>query len=156
MKITTVKYTARYDEFGSIRDVWVSAEGALDDVEVAENQLDKIKEIVDKWYQSRHPQPGNQAPSVDYASQGIGPRVIEVERTSEDMRVAELIRDIYRCTELDGDNGLFTYHKLASTCQEAQAAYDVMKNKLVAKETKEILDATEKETMRKRTNNFDK
>lgn len=58
------------------------------------------------------------------------PPVITIERTSEDKRIAELIRDIYACTEIDGDNGLITYNKLASTCREAQQAFDIMFNKL--------------------------
>lgn len=68
------------------------------------------------------------------------PPVIAVERTSEDQRIAELIRDIYACTELDGPNGLWTYNKLASTRTEVQLAYDVMGKKLRAKESSELLE----------------
>ena|SRR5687767_3375324 len=143
MRIDKVKYTAHYDEFGQLKDQWIGLEAEIDDTDVPEKQLDAIKEITEQWYRKQNPHLQPQGPQRhDEGNIFTGPRVIEVERTSEDMRVAELIRDIYRCTELDGDNGLFTYHKLASTCAEAQAAYDVMKNKLVAKETKEILDAT--------------
>lgn len=56
--------------------------------------------------------------------------IITIERTSEDERIAELIRDIYACTEIDGNNGLLTYNKLASTCKEAQQAFDIMFRKL--------------------------
>lgn len=59
--------------------------------------------------------------------------IINVERTSDDKRVAELIRDIYACTEIEGDNGLLTYNKLASTCKEAQQAFDIMFRKLAPK-----------------------
>lgn len=58
------------------------------------------------------------------------PPVINVQRTSEDIRIAELVRDIYACTQLDGDNGLWSYSKLATTCKEAELAYEVMKKKI--------------------------
>jgi hypothetical protein len=58
------------------------------------------------------------------------PPIIAIERTSEDERIAELIRDIYACTEINGNNGLLTYNKLASTCKEAQQAFDIMFRKL--------------------------
>lgn len=59
--------------------------------------------------------------------------IINVERTSDDKRIAELIRDIYSCTEIEGDSGLLTYNKLASTCKEAQQAFDIMFRKLAPK-----------------------
>lgn len=80
------------------------------------------------------PDPGWQ-PSVHQPLQ-----TISVQRTSEDTRIAELVRDIYACTELDGDNGLWSYSKLATTCKEAELAYDVMIRKLRAKESRELLD----------------
>lgn len=70
------------------------------------------------------------------------PPVITIERTSEDKRIAELIRDIYACTQLDGDNGLWTYSKLASTSNEVQNIYAIMEKKLREKEVTQILDAT--------------
>ena len=157
MRIDKVKYTAHYDEFGQLKDQWIGLEAAIDDMEVPEKQLDAIKEITEQWYRKHNPHLQPQGPPrYDEGNIFTGPRVIEVDRTSEDLRVAELIRDIYRCTEFDGDDGLVSYYKLASAHPEAQAAYDVMKNRLVAKETKEILAATERETMRNRTNNLDK
>jgi hypothetical protein len=68
------------------------------------------------------------------------PPVINVERTSEDRRIADLVKDIYACTQLDGNNGLWSYSKLASTSTLAQQAYDVMGKKLRAKESQELLD----------------
>lgn len=70
---------------------------------------------------------------------GLSP-VINVQRTSEDTRIAELVRDIYACTQFDGDNGLWSYSKLATTCKEAELAYEVMGKKLRAKESQELLD----------------
>jgi hypothetical protein len=144
MRIDRVKYTAHYDEYGQLKDQWIGLEAGIDDTEVPEKQLDAIKEITEQWYRKQNPHLQPQGPP----RQGdgnifTGPRVIEVERISEDLRVAELIRDIYRCTEFEGNDGLVSYYKLASAHPEAQAAYDVMKNKLVAKEAKEILDTTE-------------
>ena len=67
------------------------------------------------------------------------PSIIKIERTSEDTRIAELIRDIYACTELDGPNGLWTYKTLSETCTEAKSAYEVMGNKLRKKESQELI-----------------
>lgn len=70
------------------------------------------------------------------------PPVINVERTSEDVRVAKLIKDIYACTELEGENGLWSYNKLASTNEEAKLAYEIMGKRLRKKESRDLLDAT--------------
>lgn len=137
MIIDRVKLTAHFDEFGVLKDTWVGLEGQIDDTEAPENKLDEIKAITERWYRKQNPQL-----YIDSSIPPGPPPVIATERTSEDTVVAELIRSIYSCTELDGGNGLFTYFKLASRYPEAQAAYDVMKNKLRIKETKEIMDAT--------------
>jgi len=143
MRIDRVKLTSHFDEFGVLKDTWIGLEAVIDDTETAESRLSALKEIEEQWYSKHNPHLQPQGPPrYDEGNVFTGPRVIEVERTSEDLRVAELIRDIYRCTEFEGDDGLVSYYKLASAHPEAQAAYDVMKNKLVAKETKEILDAT--------------
>lgn len=70
------------------------------------------------------------------------PPIINIERTSEDKRIAELIRDIYACTQLDGDSGLYTYSKLAASNNEAQAVYAIMEKRLRDKEVAQILDST--------------
>lgn len=143
MRIDRVKYTAHYDEYGQLKDQWIGLESP-DETENPEAAIDEIKAITERWYQKQNPNLQPQGPPrADEGNIFSGPRVIAVERTSEDVRVAELIRDIYRCTEFEGDDGLVSYYKLASAHPEAQAAYDVMKNKLVSKETKEILDTTE-------------
>lgn len=142
MRIDRIKYTAHYDEYGVLKDQWIGLESP-DETENPEAAIDEIKAITERWYQKQNPHLQPQGPPrADECNIFTGPRVIEVERTSEDVRVAELIRNIYRCTEFEGENGLATYCKLASAHPEAQAAYDVMKNKLVAKETKGILEAT--------------
>lgn len=56
--------------------------------------------------------------------------IINVGRTSEDTIVADLIREIYQCTELGGDHGLLSFERLALRYPEAEGAYNVMKNKL--------------------------
>lgn len=130
MRIDRVKYTAHYDEYGQLKDQWIGMEGAIDDTEVPEKQLDAIKEITEQWYRKHNPHLQPQGPSPSYGDSFPGPRIFEVERTSEDKIVAELISNIYACTQLGGDNGLLSYGTLASTYTEAQSAYNVMKNKL--------------------------
>lgn len=57
--------------------------------------------------------------------------IISVERTSETERIAKLIKDIYACTELDGENGLLSYAKVAATTsRETQQVYDIVFRKL--------------------------
>lgn len=138
MRIDRVKYTAHYDEFGFIKDQWVGFEGSIDDTEDPEKQATVIKEMTERWYKT------NNINKSDYpltlgAYHGIptappyGPNpspIITVERTSETERIAKLIKDIYACTELDGDNGLLSYSKLAATNREAQNCFDIMFMKL--------------------------
>lgn len=136
MKIDRTKYTAHYEN-GVVVAQWISVEMALDtsNGESPIEALDKSQELVQQWYKSKNlPFETNSVPPGP-------PPVINVERTSEDKRIAELIRDIYRCTRLDGDDGLFTYYTLASLNKETRAAYDAMKNKIVSNESKELLEA---------------
>lgn len=139
MKIDRTKYTAHYEN-GVVVAQWVSVEMALDGAngESPIDALDRSKELVDQWYKSKNlPFDSNPVPSGP-------PPVINVQRTSEDTRIAELVRDIYACNQLDGDNGLWSYSKLATTCEEAKLAYEVMGKKLRAKESQELLAETKK------------
>lgn len=127
MKFDRTKYTAHYEN-GVVVAQWISVEASIDSSmgESPLDALDKSQELVQQWYKSKNlPFDSNIMPPP------YGPSpVINVERTSEDVRVAKLIKDIYACTELDGDNGLKSYGKLASTCKEAQQAFDIMSRKL--------------------------
>src|SRR5690348_314288 len=58
------------------------------------------------------------------------PPVINVDRTPEDIRVAQLIKDIYACTELKGDNSLLSFQKLSESNKEVKSAYDIMHRKI--------------------------
>lgn len=139
MKIDRTKYTAHYEN-GIVVAQWISVEMALDTAngESPIEALDKSQELVQQWYKSKNiPFDTNSVPA------GPSP-IISVERTSEDVRIANMIRDMYACTHLDGNDGLFSFYTLASAHVETKAVYDVVKNKLVNKESKEILAATEK------------
>lgn len=135
MKIDRVKYTAHYDEYGVLKDQWIGLEGQIDDTEDPENKLDEIKSIEERWYAKHNPQlhPESTVPPGP-------PPVIKVGRTSEDTIVADLIREIYQCTELGGDHGLLSFERLASRYPGAEAAYNVMKNKLKKTVPYESLD----------------
>jgi hypothetical protein len=126
MKVDRTKYTAHYEN-GIVVAQWISVEMALDGAngESPLDALDRSQALVEQWYKSKNlPFEINSLPP---------PPIINVERTSEDKRIAELIRDIYACTEIEGDSGLLTYNKLASTCKEAQQAFDIMFRKLSKK-----------------------
>lgn len=135
MKVERTKYTAHYEN-GIVVAQWISVEMLLDG-ESPLDALDRSKELIDQWYKS------NNSVSPYGTSQPTGPpAVISVERTSEDVRIAALIRSMYACVRLDGDDGLFSFYTLASANVETKAVYDVVKNKLVSKESNELLAAT--------------
>lgn len=124
----TVKYSKEFITPTGLKE-WVTLDWPVDvpfDEKKAMETFVKVKEFVCNYNPSSQGLLDNSLPPGP-------PSIINVERTSEDQRVAELIRDIYACTELDGDNGLYTWRTLAATCPEASAAYDVMLNKLSKK-----------------------
>jgi hypothetical protein len=125
MKIDRTKYTAHYEN-GVVVAQWISVEMALDtsNGESPLDALDRSQELVQQWYRSK-----NLPFDTNFVSPGPPP-VISVERTSEDKRIADLIRDMYACTDLAGDNGLLSYQKLAASNQEAVAIYNIMLKKL--------------------------
>lgn len=138
MKVDRTKYTAHYEN-GVVVAQWLSVDMIIDEAN-GESPLaafDRSQAIIEQWYKSKN---------IPFESNGIPPGpppIINVQRTSEDTRIAELVRDIYACTQLDGDNGLWSYSKLATTCEEAKLAYEVMGKKLRAKESQQLLDTTE-------------
>lgn len=125
MKVDRTKYTAHYEN-GVVVAQWLSVDMVIDEAN-GESPLaafDRSQAIIEQWYKSKNiPFEGNGVPPGP-------PPVINVQRTSEDTRIAELVRDIYACTEIEGDNGLLSYNKLASSCKEAQQAFDIMFRKL--------------------------
>lgn len=139
MRIDRVKYTQHYDEFGNLKDVWVGMDGSLDNAEVPEAQLDKIKKITEQWYQSRHPQASGQCPPMHFAGSVIGPRVIEVK--PEDRTPGITVEDIKSCNELV----VIDSYKLIVNMKGNEMlkdAWKIRREEIVAKEVKEILDAT--------------
>lgn len=121
MKVKGTKYTAHYEN-GIVVAQWVSVDMEMDS-SMGESPIDSLnrsQEIVEQWYRSKN------LPFQDNSIPPGPPPVINVQRTSEDTRIAELIGDIFKCTEIDGENGLLSYSKLASTCRDAQNAFDMM------------------------------
>lgn len=153
MRIDRVKYTAHYDEYGQLKDQWIGMEGAIDDTEVPEKQLDAIKEITEQWYRKQNPHLQPQGPPSSDGNPFHGPRVIEVK--PEDRVVGLTPELIMSCNDIVS---LQSFYMLVdkSNRVDLRDAYNKRKAELVAKETKEILEATDKETMRRRTNNLDK
>lgn len=66
---------------------------------------------------------------IIYPSQ-YGPADIIAGRSSEDERIANLIRNMYECTQIDGDDGLMSFSKLASGNRETQNVFDIVFTKL--------------------------
>lgn len=67
---------------------------------------------------------GNSAP-IQY-----GPFETISQQDAELLQIAEMIKGMYACTSLDGDDGLLTFSKLASGNEEAQNVFDIMFRKL--------------------------
>jgi hypothetical protein len=104
---------------------WVGVEMEYDmGTECPRDVLTNAKTIVEQWHSSN-----SQGILVSLIPPGPPP-VINVERTSEDKRIAELIRDMYACTKLDGDSGLISYGKLALTNKETKEVFDLLLKKL--------------------------
>jgi len=125
MKQGTVKFSKEFITPIGLKE-WVTLDwevGVPFDSQKAMETFTSVKEFVCNYQTST---PGFSDNSIPPGP----PPVITVERTSEDTRIAELIRDIYACTEIDGGNGLHTYRKLATTCKEAKQAFDIMYRKL--------------------------
>jgi hypothetical protein len=140
MKIDRTKYTAHYEN-GVVVAQWVSVEMALDTAngESPLEALDRSQELVQQWYKSKNlPFETNSVPPGP-------PPVITIERTSEDKRIADLVRDMYACTQLGGDDGLGTYWTVAQLHTETKLAYDVMKKKLVKIESDELLSKSKQD-----------
>lgn len=142
MRIDRVKYTAHYDEFGVLKDQWIGLEAAIDDTEIPERQLDAIKAITESWYHKQNP--GLQPPPMFNGNQyDPGPRVIE--KKPEDMSVGLTPELLMSCTDIVT---LQTFYplvfKLTKPDDDLKNAYNKRKEELVAKETKEILEATER------------
>ena len=136
MKFDRTKYTAHYEN-GVVVAQWISVEASIDSSmgESPLDALDKSQELVQQWYKSKNlPFDSNAIPPGP-------PPVITIERTSETERIAKLIKDIYACTELKGDNGLLSYAKVAATTsRETQEVYDIMYRKLKINPSYESLD----------------
>lgn len=129
MKQGTVKFSKEFITPIGLKE-WMTLEWDVDvpfDEKKAMDTFTKVKDFVCS-YQSNGYVLSGQSPNVN--PYNMPPQTISIERTSEDQRIAELIRDIYACTEIEGGNGLLTYNKLASTCKEAQQAFDIMFRKL--------------------------
>ncbi len=104
--------------------------------DVFDGYVDKLREMAESNHKKKYPH------IYAESSQPIEgqPAVVQVEKPTEDQRIGVLVTDINSCTEL---KVLESYRILAKTKPELQAAYDKKKKELVAKESREIIEATE-------------
>lgn len=125
MKQGTVKFSKEFVTPIGLHE-WITLEWPVDepfDEKRAMETFTKVRDFVCNYQSGVLIDANNAIPSNP-------PPVITIERTSETERIAKLIKDIYACTELDGDNGLLSYSKLAGTNREAQNCFDIMFMKL--------------------------
>lgn len=141
MRIDRVKYTAHYDEYGQLKDQWIGMEAEINADEDPKKQLTAIKELTESWYKSNTtPMPA--PPHVDAMHQVYGPpRVIQQE--SKDLEPGLTPELLMSCTDIVS---LQSFYKLVELSKDEtlKIAYNNRKKQLVAKETKEILDASNK------------
>lgn len=98
--------------------------------ESEKDALNKLKQIAEEWHKSNNP---------GINTEGGVEALITVDRTTEDERIAKLIAEIYSCTEIGGDSGLGSYWTLSQSNETTKLAYEVMRKKLVKKESDELL-----------------
>jgi len=124
MKQGTVKYSEEFVTAIGLKK-WYGIELQYD-MDTEDPPFDKAKKIIAQAA-------GNNQIAIEASMPPGPPSVINIERTSEDRRIAKLVRDICSCTEFDGENGLKSYSTLATTCEEARMAYNAMSRKLAKK-----------------------
>lgn len=117
--------------------------------EVANHLFSEAKRIVNEAFNAMNPQ---ERGSYGSCSAVPGSPMVyhpPEQKTSEENTVELLIKDLNACTELSKKNnlnvevGLYSYYDLALKYPKLMEAYEVKKSELVAKESKQILDATE-------------
>lgn len=141
MKIDRVKYTAHYDEFGTLKDQWIGLEGQIDDTESPESKLDEIKAITERWYQKNNPHPGTQMPPMNFAGQVYGnPRIIETK--PEDREIGLTPELIASCEDMVMLESFYKLVKMSNQV-DLNEAYDKRKGELRQKEISEILAAAD-------------
>lgn len=134
MKQGTVKFSKEFVTPIGLKE-WVGIEMEYDmSSECPKEVLTNAKTIVEQWHNENN-QNKSDYPILLGTYQGVpspsAQPIITIERTSETERIAKLIKDIYACTELDGENGLLSYAKVAATTShETQQVYDIMFKKL--------------------------
>lgn len=145
MRIDRVKVTTHFDEFGVLKDTWIGLEAVIDDNETAESMLSALKEIEEQWYAKQNPHLHPQAPPIHYT-----PPIYYNDREP-----GLTVEEIKSCNELVV---IDSYRLIVNTPgnEKLKEAWTIRREEIVAKESKEILEATERELMRRRTNNLDK
>lgn len=95
-----------------------SSESALDALRRAETIVREYQRPKSYLMQYESSHPAQQAP----------------QRTTEDEKIADTIKGMYACTELEGDDGLLTFRKVAAGNRETQNVFDIMFMKLSKKQ----------------------
>jgi hypothetical protein len=131
MKTGTVKFSKEFVTSIGLKE-WVGIEMEYDmNTECPRDVLTNAKTIIEQWHNSNQLQINPEYAHLLQPSIPPGPPpIINVDRTPEDIRVAQLIKDIYACTELDGDNGLLSYGRVSETNKDTQNAFAIMFRKL--------------------------
>lgn len=153
MKKGVVKFSKEFVTEIGLKE-WVGIEMEYDmSSECPKEILTNANILVNQWHSGQNPHLQPQGPPPYDGNSFPGPRVIEVK--PEDREIGLTPELIMTCNDIVS---LQSFYMLVdkSNRVDLKEAYDKRKDELRIKETKEILDATEKETMRKRTNNLDK
>lgn len=126
MKEGIVKFSKEYVTETGLKE-WVGVELSFDqDMESAIDVLRRAETIVNEYQRPKSyiMHYDNSAP-VQY-----GPFETVSQEDAALLEIAEMIKGMYACTELDGNDGLMTFSKLASGNRETQNVFDIMFRKL--------------------------
>jgi hypothetical protein len=111
---------------------------------VFDGYVDKLREMAENNHKKKYPQIYTElVPSTDFNTGQ--PAVVQVEK-QEQNTIAILIKDIESETKLGGPGeagGLMSWKLMVEKHPELQPVFDKKKKELVAKESKEIIDAAD-------------
>lgn len=123
VRIDRVKYTAHYDEFGNLKDQWIGMEAIVDDTEIPERQLDKIKQMTDSWYKENNPHVNASGyPNL------LNPDELLPVISNNDPKIGITTEDIMSCQDLVT---IDSYRLLIKGKEELENAYATRRKQIV-------------------------
>lgn len=126
MKIEKINYQRAYVTGPFLQDkLGIEISIDTDRGETPEAAYSWGKEIMDNWHKQNNPH----LEGITITDAPGPPREIQIEKTPEQQRIADLIKDINSCKEV---KVLESYRFIAKQTDELMAAYDNKMNELIS------------------------